>query len=111
MGPRTGLDDVEKRNFLTLPGLELRPPYASCPPTRSQSVYRLRKRQAIIDPITLKILIYFPNGEFSRKALRKFVDGSHVALQKVREFRAAVDVLCGGLYKHTRAAHVLPLHR
>jgi hypothetical protein len=24
-GPRTGLDDVEKRKFLTLPGLELRP--------------------------------------------------------------------------------------
>jgi hypothetical protein len=23
MGPRTGLDDVEKRKFLTLPGLEL----------------------------------------------------------------------------------------
>jgi hypothetical protein len=23
--PRTGLDDVEKRKFLTLPGLELRP--------------------------------------------------------------------------------------
>jgi hypothetical protein len=25
VGPRTGLDDVEKRKFLTLPGLELRP--------------------------------------------------------------------------------------
>jgi hypothetical protein len=25
MGPRTGLDDVEKRKFFTLPGLELRP--------------------------------------------------------------------------------------
>jgi hypothetical protein len=24
MGPRTGLDDVEKRKILTLPGLELR---------------------------------------------------------------------------------------
>jgi hypothetical protein len=27
LGPRTGLDDVEKRKFLTLPGLELRPFY------------------------------------------------------------------------------------
>jgi hypothetical protein len=25
VGPRTGLDDVEKGKFLTLPGLELRP--------------------------------------------------------------------------------------
>jgi hypothetical protein len=25
MGPRAGLDDVEKRNFLALPGLELQP--------------------------------------------------------------------------------------
>jgi hypothetical protein len=39
MGPRTGLDDMEKRKFLPLPGLELRPlDY----PTRSQSLYRLR---------------------------------------------------------------------
>jgi hypothetical protein len=36
---RTGLDDVEKRKFLTLPGLELRP---LCRPACSQSLYRLR---------------------------------------------------------------------
>jgi hypothetical protein len=36
--PRAGLDDVEKRKFLTLPGLELRP--LDCP-ARSQSLYRL----------------------------------------------------------------------
>jgi hypothetical protein len=39
MGPRTGLDDVEKRKFLTIPGLELRP---LGHPARSQSMYRLR---------------------------------------------------------------------
>jgi hypothetical protein len=39
MGPRAGLDDVEKRKFLTLPGLELRP---LGPLARSQSLYRLR---------------------------------------------------------------------
>jgi hypothetical protein len=38
VGPRTGLDDVEKRKFLTLPCLELRP---LCSPARSQSLYRL----------------------------------------------------------------------
>jgi hypothetical protein len=37
--PRAGLDDVEKRKFLTLPGLELR---LLGRPARSQSLYRLR---------------------------------------------------------------------
>jgi hypothetical protein len=37
--PRSGLDDVEKRKFLTLPGLELRPLGL---PTRRQSLYRIR---------------------------------------------------------------------
>jgi hypothetical protein len=36
--PRAGLDDVEKRKFLTLPRLELRPLGR---PTRSLSLYRL----------------------------------------------------------------------
>jgi hypothetical protein len=34
--PRTGLDDVERRKSLTLPGLELRP---LSRPARSQSLY------------------------------------------------------------------------
>jgi hypothetical protein len=37
--PGVGLDDVKKRKFLTLPGLELRPLGR---PTRGQSLYRLR---------------------------------------------------------------------
>jgi hypothetical protein len=36
---RAGLDDAEKRKFLALPGLELRP---LGHPARSQSQYRLR---------------------------------------------------------------------
>jgi hypothetical protein len=36
--PRDGLDVVEKRKFLTLPGLEIRPIGR---PARSQSLYRL----------------------------------------------------------------------
>jgi hypothetical protein len=39
VGPRASLDDVEKRKFLTLPGLELR---ALGHPARNQSLYRLR---------------------------------------------------------------------
>jgi hypothetical protein len=38
MDPRAGLDDVEKRKFLTLPGLELRP---LSRPAHSQSLYHL----------------------------------------------------------------------
>jgi hypothetical protein len=38
MGPSAGLDGMEKRKFLTLSGLELRP--LGCP-GRSQSLYRL----------------------------------------------------------------------
>jgi hypothetical protein len=39
VGPKAGLDNVEKRKFLTLLGLELRPLGHS---GRSQSLYRLR---------------------------------------------------------------------
>jgi hypothetical protein len=39
VGPRTALDDVEKRKFLTLPGLALQPLGR---PARSQSLYRLK---------------------------------------------------------------------
>jgi hypothetical protein len=39
VGHRADLDDVEKRKFLTLPELELRPLGR---PARSQSLYRLR---------------------------------------------------------------------
>jgi hypothetical protein len=39
VNPTAGLDDFEKRKFLTLPGLELRPHNR---PARSQSLYRLR---------------------------------------------------------------------
>jgi hypothetical protein len=38
VGPRAGMDNVEKRKFLTLPGLELQPLGR---PARSQSLYRL----------------------------------------------------------------------
>ena len=39
MNPRASLDNMKKRTFLPLPGLELR---ARCRPARSQSLYRLR---------------------------------------------------------------------
>jgi hypothetical protein len=39
VNPRAGLDDVDSRKFLTLPGLE---PRTLSLPARSQSLYRLR---------------------------------------------------------------------
>jgi hypothetical protein len=39
MDPRAGLNDVEKRKFFTLPGLEVQPLGRQ---DRSQSLYRLR---------------------------------------------------------------------
>jgi hypothetical protein len=45
VGPRGGLDDMEKWKFLILPGLEPRPLGR---PARSQSLYRLRYRGSII---------------------------------------------------------------
>jgi hypothetical protein len=39
VGPRAGLDDVEKKKFFTLPGLELRP---FGRPARSQSIKEVK---------------------------------------------------------------------
>jgi hypothetical protein len=45
MDLRAGLDEMEKRKLLTLPGLELRPLDR---PARRQSLYRLRYRDPCI---------------------------------------------------------------
>jgi hypothetical protein len=54
--PRTSSDDVEKRKFFTLPGLELRPLGRAA---LSQSLYRLRYPRSLIsslfDPIKMYI--------------------------------------------------------
>jgi hypothetical protein len=52
VGPRAGLDDLEKRKFLTLLGLELRP---LSRPARSQSLYRLSYPGSRNRPIRLEI--------------------------------------------------------
>jgi hypothetical protein len=46
VGPRAGPDDVEKRKFLTIPGLKLRPLGR---PARSQSLYRHEIRPKIFE--------------------------------------------------------------
>jgi hypothetical protein len=50
--PIVGLDDLEKRKFFTLPGLELRPVSR---PARSQPLYRLRYPDSSINVEVSKI--------------------------------------------------------
>jgi hypothetical protein len=45
VAPRAGLDDVGKRTFFTLPGLQLRP---LCRPSRNESLYRLRYPSSLL---------------------------------------------------------------
>jgi hypothetical protein len=60
MGPRIGLDDVERRKVLPLPGLEPRP---FGRPARSQSLYRLRSPgstyKIIVGNITVLYILIF----------------------------------------------------
>jgi hypothetical protein len=61
VGPRTGLDEVEKRKFLTLPGHELWP---LSRPACSQSLYQLCYPQLLFSlplPRIIKISLYNPN--------------------------------------------------
>jgi hypothetical protein len=54
--PRAGLDAVEKRKFLILPGLGLRP---LCHPARRQSLYRLRYPGSLVKKKELIICAQF----------------------------------------------------
>jgi hypothetical protein len=54
VSPRAGLDDLEKRKYLTLPGLELRPLGR---PACSQSLYRLRNPGSYISCVVLLLLL------------------------------------------------------
>jgi hypothetical protein len=53
--PRVGLEYVEKRKFLTLPGLELRPLGR---PARSQSLYRVRYLESYFEMYILLAILY-----------------------------------------------------
>jgi hypothetical protein len=53
VGPRAGLDDVEKRKSLTLPRLELRPLGR---PARSRSLYRLSYLGSLISKVVVHIV-------------------------------------------------------
>jgi hypothetical protein len=57
VGPRANLDDVEKRKFLILPGLELR---TLGRPARSQSLYRLRYPGSLL-PQASHSKLFFPS--------------------------------------------------
>jgi hypothetical protein len=52
--PSAGLDDVKKRKFLNLPGLQLQP--FDLPP-RSQSLYRLRYPGSVFGGINIYFIL------------------------------------------------------
>jgi hypothetical protein len=60
--PRAGLDDVEKRKLLTLPGLELLP---LGPPARSKPLYRLRYPSSLLKDVHGKNLKCAVEGSIS----------------------------------------------
>jgi hypothetical protein len=62
--PRAGLNDLEERKFLTLPGLELRP---LSRPGRSQSLYRLRYPGSSVTTKVYTINILWSLQEFQDK--------------------------------------------
>jgi hypothetical protein len=71
--PRARLDDVEKRKFLTLPGLELR---ALGRPARCQSLYRLRYPGSIIIIVSgmwLRVRIRLTNKLFHSHRCTRYV--------------------------------------
>jgi hypothetical protein len=66
VSPRDRLDDVEKRKFLTVLGLE---PRTHCRPAHSQSLYRLRYN-------SLNVFIIFLNvGSRNRAVLGHYLQG------------------------------------
>jgi hypothetical protein len=75
VGPRAGLDDVVKRKFLTLPGLELRPLGL---PARSQSLYRLSYPGSSIKSGNLLKHCFFNTTCFRMPDMRmKIIDASY----------------------------------
>jgi hypothetical protein len=62
--PRADLDDVEKRKFLTEPGLEFRPLGR---PARSQSLYRLRYPGNLRGNLYYRVL-YITSRQFKSSA-------------------------------------------
>jgi hypothetical protein len=79
VGPRTCLGDVEKRKFLTLPTLKLRPLVR---PARSQSLYRLRYSgsQYYERDITYVYIYFLPLYSFSRY-LNQYTHTDYIIIQ------------------------------
>jgi hypothetical protein len=80
MGPRVGPDDVEKRKFLKLPGLELR---SLGRLSRSQSLYRLSSSGSI--PSNL-FWLWSSNLVFGRRSVRMLSGMSSVLSEVSRDF-------------------------
>jgi hypothetical protein len=74
--PRARMDDVEKRKFFALPGLELRP---FGRPARSQSLYRLRYPSSLVNVHTRKHTERCFNTELYLCLSSTYVSEKHIA--------------------------------
>jgi hypothetical protein len=98
VGPRTGLDDVERRKILVLPGLKLLP---LAPPARGQSLYRLcypdsyfKKRYLMMMMKMMIIMIIICKVKYfvqtSKAGLLKSMNSSMHCIQP--ESKTAIDL-------------------
>jgi hypothetical protein len=92
LGPRAGLDDAEKRKFLTQPELELRPLRR---PVRNQSLYRLRYKSSFF------LKICFPVGFTLQIEIRSASPG--VLCLMFDKFCRYTSLVCRHAYWHVPA--------
>jgi hypothetical protein len=92
VGPRAGLDDMEKRKCFTLPGLKLR---LLARPARSQSLYRVSYRDSS------SVVVHFTNSRMLHGAGLTVVLCTHIGRHLFIISAKALAVLtscCGFTY-------------
>jgi hypothetical protein len=101
VGPRTGLDDMEKRKFLPSPGLELRPLDST---TLSQSLYRLCYPGFNKSPITYKTSRLAPSSYHVPNTVEFNVGSSRidhqVSVKEVATLLSTLQSTVGSVHIH-----------
>jgi hypothetical protein len=88
VNPRAGLDDLQKRKFLTLAGLQLRPPSRSA---RSQSLYENK----FMAPSYRSINMFVNNWNLLRHVCYQYYDCQSASDSVVQFPQVQEDSFCG----------------